>query len=45
MGTGRQYDEEFKKQAIKLGKEVGLKATPHKYLLQHQINEKHPAKS
>ena len=27
MGTGRQYDEEFKKQAIKLGKEVGIKAT------------------
>ena len=26
MGTGRQYDEEFKKQAIKLGKEVGIKA-------------------
>ena len=25
MGTGRQYDEEFKKQAIKLGKEVGIK--------------------
>lgn len=23
MGTGRQYDEEFKKQAIKLCKEVG----------------------
>ena len=26
MGTGRQYDEEFKKQAIKLGKEVGVKS-------------------
>ena len=26
MGTGRQYDEEFKKQAIKLAKEVGNKA-------------------
>ena len=26
MGTGRQYDKEFKKQAIKLGKEVGIKA-------------------
>lgn len=25
MGTVRQYDEEFKKQAIKLGKEVGIK--------------------
>ena len=23
MGTGKQYDEEFKKQAIKLAKEVG----------------------
>lgn len=23
MGTGRQYDEEYKKQAIKLSKEVG----------------------
>lgn len=26
MGTGRQYDEEFKKQAVKLGMEVGNKA-------------------
>ena len=26
MGTGRQCDEEFKKQAIKLTKEVGNKA-------------------
>ena len=26
MGTGRQNDEEFKKQAIKLGKEVGVKS-------------------
>lgn len=26
MGTGKQYDEEFKKQAIKLAKEVGNKA-------------------
>ena len=26
MGTGKQYDEEFKKQAIKLAKEVGTKA-------------------
>ena len=26
MGTGRQYDEEFKKQAVKLAKEVGNKA-------------------
>lgn len=25
MGTGKQYDEEFKKQAIKLAKEVGNK--------------------
>ena len=25
MGTGRQYDEEFKKQAIKLAKEIGRK--------------------
>ena len=25
MGTGRQYDEEFKKQAIKLAKEIGGK--------------------
>ena len=25
MGTGKQYDEEFKKQAIKLAKEVGTK--------------------
>ena len=23
MGTGKQYDEEFKKQAIKLEKEIG----------------------
>ena len=23
MGTGKQYDEEFKKQAIKLAREVG----------------------
>ena len=23
MGTGKQYDEEFKKQAIKLAKEIG----------------------
>lgn len=27
MGTGKQYDEEFKKQAIKLSKEIGIKAT------------------
>ena len=26
MGTGKQYDEEFKKQAIKLTKEIGTKA-------------------
>ena len=26
MGTGKQYDEEFKKQAIKLAKEIGIKA-------------------
>ena len=26
MGTGKQYDEEFKKQAIKLAKEIGNKA-------------------
>ena len=26
MGIGRQYDEEFKKQAIQLAKEVGKKA-------------------
>ena len=26
MGTGRQYDEEFKKQAVKLAKEIGNKA-------------------
>ena len=26
METGKQYDEEFKKQAIKLAKEVGTKA-------------------
>ena len=26
MGTGRQYDEEFKKQAVKLCKEIGNKA-------------------
>ena len=26
MGTGRQYDDEFKKQAVKLAKEVGNKA-------------------
>jgi len=26
MGTGRQYDEEFKKQAVKLAMEVGNKA-------------------
>ena len=26
MGTGRQYDEEFKRQAVKLPKEVGNKA-------------------
>lgn len=26
MGTGRQYDEEFKKQAVKLAKEIGSKA-------------------
>ena len=26
MGTGRQYDDEFKKQAIKLAKEIGSKA-------------------
>jgi len=23
MGTGKQYDEEFKKKAIKLAKEIG----------------------
>ena len=23
MGTGKQYDEEFKKQAIKLAKQIG----------------------
>jgi len=23
MGTGKQYDEDFKKQAIKLAKEIG----------------------
>lgn len=28
MGTAKQYDEEFKKQAIKLAKEVGSKAAP-----------------
>lgn len=27
MGTGRQYDEEFKKQAVKLAMEIGNKAT------------------
>ena len=26
MGTGRQYDDKFKKQAVKLAKEVGNKA-------------------
>ena len=26
MGTGRQYDSEFKKQAVKLAKEIGNKA-------------------
>lgn len=26
MGTGKHYDEEFKKQAVKLAKEVGNKA-------------------
>lgn len=26
MGTGKKYDEEFKKQAIKLAKEIGNKA-------------------
>jgi len=26
MGTGKQYDEEFKKQAIKLAKKIGTKA-------------------
>lgn len=26
MGTGRQYDEEFKKQAVKLGLEIGITA-------------------
>ena len=26
MGTGKKYDEEFKKQAVKLAKEVGNKA-------------------
>lgn len=26
MGTGKQYDEEFKKEAVKLAKEVGNKA-------------------
>ena len=26
METGKQYDEEFKKQAIKLAKEIGTKA-------------------
>jgi len=26
MGTGRQHDEEFKKQAVKLGMEAGNKA-------------------
>lgn len=26
MGIGKQYDEEFKKQAIKLAKEIGTKA-------------------
>ncbi len=25
MGTGKQYNEEFKKQAIKLAKEIGVK--------------------
>ena len=28
MGTGKQYDEEFKKQEIKLAKEIGIKAAP-----------------
>ena len=27
MGTGKQYDEEFKKQAIKLAKEIGTKVS------------------
>ena len=31
MGTGKRYDEEFKKQAVKLAKEVGNRA----YLVQH----------
>ena len=26
MGTGRQYDEKFKKQAVELTKEIGNKA-------------------
>ncbi len=26
MGTGRQYDEEFKKQTVKLAMEIGNKA-------------------
>ncbi len=26
MGTGKQYDEEYKKQAVKLAKEIGNKA-------------------
>ncbi len=26
MGTGKQYDEEFKKQAVKPAKEIGNKA-------------------
>ena len=29
MGTGKQYDEEFKKQTIKLVKEIGTKAAAY----------------
>ena len=29
MGTGKQYDEEFKKQTIKLTKEIGTKAAAY----------------
>ncbi len=30
MGTGKQYDEEYKKQAVKLAKEIGNKAAAEK---------------
>ena len=39
MGTGKQYDEEFKKQAIKLAKEIGTKEAADELLSLIHISE------